>query len=158
MQKIIFSLVLLLSALTHSAQKLSQEKGFWGPKYFKGEEKISQSQLLTILKSEDYSANLAAQYKTNYTVAQVLAFPAGALMGWPIGGAIGGGEFNVAIFSIGLALITTTYILSSRAERQLKKSIAAYNQGLPVSALQTKHPKYLSVVGNSQGIGLAFNF
>ena len=54
----------------------------------------------------------------------------GSLIGWSVGGKIGGGEFNTTVFTSGCGILTVGLVLGITADRVMIRSVERYNQVL----------------------------
>ncbi|TAF74116.1 MAG: hypothetical protein EAZ53_10375 [Bacteroidetes bacterium] len=99
--------------------------------YFIGTKALTKQQLLEILKSNNASNQV---YKKAETWSYILFVPAiigGAMVGYPLGRAAGGGDFNAPVFGIGAGVVTATLISAALIDSStLKKSIKAYNKSV----------------------------
>lgn len=99
--------------------------------YFLGTKLISKRQLIETLKSNSESKK---EYKKAEIWTYILLVPAvvgGAMVGYPLGLAAGGGDINAPVLGIGLGIVASTLITSALIESSaFKKSIKAYNKSI----------------------------
>lgn len=106
-------------------------------------------------------ADEIATYEMKKAVAtnsfgSIFAYVGGALIGYPVGWAIGGGKMNWSMFGIGIGLSTFTIPISRSINRRIKTAVEAYNNGLRVPALPETSEIKIGIVTN--GIGLSMTF
>lgn len=118
---------ILNESIETSADTISKtDKG-----YFLGTKAITKKQLLEILKSNSESNKINKKAETWGYVLLVPAMVGGALLGYPLGVAAGGGDFNAPVFGIGAGVVTATLIAAALIDSStLKKSIKAYNKSV----------------------------
>ena len=84
-----------------------------------------------------------------------MGYLGGALIGWPIGTALGGGEPNWIIALVGCGVVAATIPIVNSSNRNLKKAVDCYNQGVPF----TDKPNIDVSLGlNSKGVGVVLRF
>src|SRR5690606_14955447 len=75
-------------------------------------------------------AELGAAKPLLYT-GMVLSTAGGLLIGFPVGSALAGGDFNTPVFLSGVGLATVGLVLSKLSDNRLVRSVKAYNAALP---------------------------
>lgn len=86
------------------------------------------------LKGEMFGNDEALAHMDRYshrkTVAMMLGVPGGALLGWPTGGYLAGGEWTngyTNMVTIGGAMVVVSLIFDALASNALKQAVATYN-------------------------------
>ncbi|GGF26723.1 hypothetical protein [Echinicola rosea] len=156
MKKTILTLIITLavSALC-SAQRIESQKVFGGYQYTLNGQPISLKHMTIAMESNPEAFDLIKKARANTTIASIFGFAGGALIGWPIGTAIGGEEPNWALAGIGAGLIAVAIPISSSANKKTNQAIEIYNSNLYSSGYFKPEFKFLT---NKNGIGLAMSF
>ncbi|HEY9178263.1 MAG TPA: hypothetical protein VIN07_11250 [Flavipsychrobacter sp.] len=90
-------------------------------------------------------------------VANVLAIPGGALIGWPLGTAIGGGDPEWYLAGIGVGLVAIAIPLDIVGKRRCERYSMTKTSELPYYAFSGSNTR-LSIGGSGNTIGLVLNF
>ena len=161
MKKITFiiSLLTLTSTLTlgqTSTDSISMKKVFGGYQFYQGAERLNMNRLIKTMEPNEqaYSQILSAQ--TTNILGSIVGIAGGAMLGWPISTAIGGGEPNWIMAGIGAGLIIVSIPISQTFNKQAKQAVETYNGGLQTSSFWDENEIKLTIAGN--GIGLTFLF
>ena len=158
MKKSLMTLALIVAAMTFcTAQQIEMEKVFGGYKFTQNGELLKMRDLVETMQPNLEAYSLIKKAQTNTTMASVLGFAGGALIGWPIGTAIGGGEPNWVLAGIGVGVIAVTIPISSNANKKMKQAVDIYNASLDVGFYQQYKPN-LEIVANQHGLGLSLKF
>lgn len=129
---------------------------FGGYLYTQGGELLSFYELDDLVKSNPLAYKQMRKAQSEYTVATVVSFAGGLLIGYPLGTALGGGEPNWSIAGVGVVLTIIAIPIESSAHRKANQAIDLYNQGLNSSSARVK--KELKLALNGNGFGLVFRF
>lgn len=157
MKKIILTLLIVITTLTFcNAQKIDIEKVFGGYKYTQNDELISIGDLASIIESNTSAFELIKKGRTNRSLAAVLGFAGGGLIGWSIGTSVGGGDANWTLAGIGTGLVIIGIPISSRANKKINQAVELYNASFN-STSKTFKPEF-KIIANSSGFGLSMNF
>lgn len=116
---------------------------------------LTVRQLQEITRSNSKAYNEMKIANSNATGSFIFGFAGGALIGWPIGSAIGGGKPNWALAGIGAGLVVLSIPFSVGYTKHAKSAVRIYNAGLKPIALN----KFELIMGlTSNGIGAKINF
>jgi len=110
-----------------------------------------------IVGSNSDAANYISSAKGNKTMASVLSFGGGFLIGWPLGTAIGGGDPNWLLAGIGGGLVLLAIPLATGANKKVKKGVDLYNASLESTSYLEFMPE-IQLSNTSSGIGLVMSF
>jgi hypothetical protein len=158
MKSTILTLALIISSFGFiNAQKIDVEKVFGGFKYTQNEELISIGDLVTIMENNTEALEILKKGRTNRSFAGVLGFAGGALVGWPIGTSIGGGDANWTLAGIGAGLIAVSIPISSKSNKRINQAVELYNASLNGTSYYIFNPEF-NVVANANGVGFSMNF
>ena len=134
MKAILCLLGILFLGMGHSsAQSLSDTIYMKNPKkiiFYKNGIKLTPQQLVEATATNPEAHKLMRKARTNVTVAGVLGFAGGFLIGFPLGTAIGGGKPKWALAGAGAGLLLTSVPFSLAYSKQAKNAVNIYNNGL----------------------------
>lgn len=108
------------------------------------------------MKSDEQAYKEIKAAQSTNVLATVVAVAGGALVGWPIGTAIGGGDPKWVLAGIGAGLIVVSIPISQKFNKQAKNAVDLYNGGLNANAFWDKAELRFAFSGN--GIGLTLGF
>jgi len=117
------SFFLFFLILSCSAQKINSEKVFGGYKFTQNGETLNFNQLLEQVSSNEQSKKLVRSAKSKSGFSVALASVGGALIGFPIGASIGGGDPVWALAGVGAALWGISFPIASSAGKQAKEAV-----------------------------------
>lgn len=158
MKNSILALSIALSIVTIcNAQQIEMEKVFGGYKYSQKCNTMTMKDLVNTMKSNQQAFQLIKKAQSNNTLASIIGFAGGGLIGWPIGTALGGGDANWALAGIGAGLVAVAIPLSSGVNKNAKAAVELYNASLKSTSYQEFKPKF-KIIANTSGIGLCMNF
>lgn len=158
MKKTIFTLLLIFAtSIFCYSQAIESEKVFGGYKFSQNGTILNMEDLSTQLSTHEESAKLVKQAKSQSTIASILGGAGGALVGYPIGTAIGGGEANWVVAGVGAGIIAVAIPIASGAGKKMKRAVDLHNSRINTTEdLAFKHK--LLTISNKNGIGWAFQF
>ncbi|WP_438972197.1 hypothetical protein [Polaribacter sp.] len=139
-----------------SAQKIEMKKVFGGLVFEQQGKTLLLKDMESIMKENKKAVALIQSAKTNQTWSLVLGTTGGALVGFPIGTAIGGGEPEWAIAGVGAALIIATIPIVKGFNRKTKKAVDLYNNGVSSTSYQFQPSFNLKISGTNVGISMNF--
>ena len=158
MRKTILTLFFALTAMTFcTAQRIEMKKVFGGYKYTQNGNLMSMRDLVNTMESNKQAFDLIKKAQSNNTLASIIGFAGGGLIGWPIGTAVGGGDPNWTLAGIGAGLVAVGIPISSSANKKAKQAVELYNSSLGSTSFYETKPE-LKVIANGNGIGLSMNF
>ena len=124
---------ILSSFLFISAQNLSDSifvKKSLGTSFYHQGKKLTPNELSEITRSNANAYDEMKIARTNYGVANAFGAVGGALIGFPLGTSLGGGEPNWAIAGVGVGLVLVSVPFSVAYTKHAKYAINLYNSGL----------------------------
>ena len=139
-----------------SAQKIVIRKVFGGLVFEQQGKTLLLKDMESIMKENKKAVALIQSAKTNQTWSLVLGTTGGALVGFPIGTVIGGGEPEWAIAGVGAALIIATIPIVKGFNRKTKKAVDLYNNGVSSTSYQFQPSFNLKISGTNVGISMNF--
>jgi hypothetical protein len=161
MKKIFLLLVLFtVSVFTGNAQdssmKITSKKVFGGYVYKQNDKFLSGKQLVELMKNNTEALQLINSANTSKTWAMILGGAGGALVGFPIGTAIGGGDAKWELAGAGAALLLITIPISNSYNKKSKKAVDIYNSGFSSTAYKFNPSFDLNLKGNNIGLTMTF--
>jgi outer membrane lipoprotein SlyB len=158
MTNTILTLILAFAVTTIcNAQKIEIKKVFGGHQYTQNENRMTMGALVKAMESNSDALEFMKKAKSNNVFASILGGVGGALIGFPIGTAIGGGDANWTLAGIGAGLVAIGIPISSGVHKNTKKAIDLYNSSLNSVSHSEFKPDF-KIVANGNGIGLSMNF
>ena len=112
-------------------------------------------QLLEITQSNPEAFKVMKQAKSNFDVGYAFSFAGGALVGWTLGTALGGGEPNWAVAGVGAGLIGVSIPFSSAYAKHARNAVRIYNDKLNHVGMQKVDVRF-GLAGNGLALRLAF--
>lgn len=159
MKKIFLTLPLVLATVyLCNSQTIESEKVFGGYKFSQNGQELTINELTVQLNTNEESAQLIKKAKSQNTFATILGGAGGALIGYPVGTSIGGGEANWVLAGVGAGILAVAIPISASANKKTIKAVEIYNsQSHPKEDKIAFKPQLLMVSG-SGGIGFALQF
>lgn len=139
-----------------ATDSISMKKIFGGYQFFKGEQALNMNELANSLKSNEQAYNQIKSALPTYTLALVIGSVGGAMVGWPLGAALGGGDPNWTMAGIGAGLIVIAIPLSESFNKKAKLAVDTYNGKAETTSTIDKRELKFSVNGN--GVRLTMRF
>ena len=162
MKRIVVILTLLTVSLSFAfgqteTDSISVKKVFGGYQFYQGENRLNVKQLVNTMKPNEDAYTQIKSAQSSYTMASIVSFAGGFMIGWQLGAAVGGGDPNWAMAGIGAGLIVVTIPISQKFNKQAKQAVETYNQGLQqTSSFWDKSELRFSMTGNGLGLTLRF--
>jgi hypothetical protein len=161
MKQIVIILTLLTVSLSFAfaqteIDSISMKKAFGGYQFYQGEKRLNVKQLVNTMKPNEQAYSQMKTAQSSYTIASIVGFAGGFMVGWPVGTAIGGGDPNWAMAGIGAGLIVVTIPISQKFNKQAKQAVDTYNLGLQETSFWDKRELRFSMTGNGLGLTLRF--
>lgn len=161
MKRIVIIMTLLTVSLTFAfgqteTDSISMKKVFGGYQFYQGEKKLNVKQLVNTMKPNEYAYSQIKSAQSTYTMASIVSFAGGFMVGWPVGTAIGGGEPNWTLAGIGAGLLVVSIPISQKFNKQAKQAVDTYNQGLQTTSFWDNSELRFSMTENGLGLTLRF--
>ncbi len=144
---------LLCMAVSSQAQQINMYKTFGGVRFERDSLIISIKQVHSLLEEEPEAYRHFKVARTNASVASVLGFAGGLLIGIPVGTAIAGGDPEWGMALGGAALIGISIPFNKAFQRHAESALSLYNQK-HTTRIRQKTELYWA--GNGVGIRLRF--
>jgi hypothetical protein len=124
-------LIILLAFATtvFYSQAIGQDLKMEKNKFYDGTKELRPAEVLELMKPNAEAYKEFKKARGNNGFAQVLGFAGGALIGWPIGTALGGGDPQWGLAAGGAGLILLAIPLTISYKKHAEKAIDLYNKG-----------------------------
>jgi uncharacterized protein YcfJ len=157
MRKIILVFAIgFFTFLNINAQKIEIKKVFRSYTFSQNDKKLTLNQMQDIMKNNQEAFNLVKSSKTNQTWGMILGAAGGALVGFPIGTTLGGGEPKWALAGAGVALIVATIPIMKNFNKKTTKAVALFNAD-ELTANSDFQPEFnLNFQGIAMGLSMRF--
>ena len=157
MKKVILVFIILFTGIVSlNAQKIEIKRTLGSNLLYQNNKRISMTKVLELMKNNNEAYKLMKSAKTNNIWGSVLGGVGGALIGFPIGIAIGGGKANWTLAGIGAGILVAAIPLNSAYNKKTKQAINLYNEGITATSYQFKPLFYLKT--NRNGIAFTMSF
>ena len=148
--------MLFFGAFSLNAQEIEMKKVWGGYQFMQNGKNLNVKDMQTIMKDNKEALELITSAKTNQNWALILGGAGGALVGFPVGTAVGGGDPQWALAGAGAALIVASIPIIKGFNKKASKAVELYNAGVNNTAYNF-NPKFnLNIKG--LGLGLTMNF
>lgn len=167
MRKILITLSLLLAfgAMQQSfgqkkSDKLKLETGFFGNKYYKGVWSISRDKAFNYLSDNGEAYTLATKGEKLQKTSTIFSVIGGALIGFPLGSALGGAEDpRWYLAGIGGGIVLLSIPIYSAGNKKIHEAIEVYNEEELSAALhKDRIIDRVELLPMGNGIGLRLTF
>lgn len=100
-----------------------------GPVFYQNGQVLKPRHLLEITRVNPEAHQEMRAAKSNYDASQVLGFIGGALIGWQLGTALGGGEANWVMAGVGAGIVGISIPFSAAYNKRARNAVSIYNKG-----------------------------
>lgn len=161
MKRILVTLTLITISLNFAfsqteTDSISVKKAFGGYQFYQGKNRLNMKQLVNTMKPNEEAFSQIKSAQSSYTMASIVSFAGGFMMGWQLGTVVGGGEPNWAMAGIGAGLVVVSIPISQKFNKQAKQAIDTYNQGLQTTSFWNRSELRFSTQANGVGLTLIF--
>jgi len=154
----ILSLLLFLSFSVFGqnvSDSISVKSLFGGCKIYQYGQQITVSNVGTIVKPNELAYSQFQKAQSTNVISMIIGGVGGALIGYPLGGALAGKQMDWKMFGIGAALAVISIPISNKCVKQLQTSVDTYNDGLKAKPQPTIE---LNVKLTGSGLSIAMIF
>jgi len=150
-------LIISVSAFAQDSTKIiSATKVSGGYRFEQNGKPLTLKSMETIMKDDAKAFDYLEKAKTSSTIANILGYTGGFLIGYPLGTAIGGGKPVWALAGIGCGLVAIAIPLGSQAGRNFKTAVDIYNSNQRNLSFNRKCDLQLGITGNGLSLKLRF--
>ena len=144
-------------SLIRSEKLLTMEKGPNRSYLFhQGDKNLSYKQMVDVVKSNDEAFKEIRKANSNTTLANVLGFAGGFMIGYPLGALIRGGEPNWALAGVGAGLVVVSIPIASSVKKHIQTAVDIYNSDIKATSHLGRNELNLGL--NQNGVGLNLRF
>ncbi len=119
-------------------------------------EALTLDRLENVLQNNPASFDYFKKAKSTKGIISVLGYAGGALIGYPLGTMLGGGQPNWTLAAVGCGLLVIGIPIASNADKNILRAVQIYNQE---PSLSRKDDNYEIKLGmNQNGLALAVRF
>lgn len=158
MKTIFFLTCFTLFVQIISSQEIEMTYGLLGYHFEQNDEKIKLKEVIKATESNPEANLMIKKGRKNKTVADVLSFVSGGLIGIPLGQSIAGGDPNwtLAYIGGGIALVAIPFTL--RSLNKINKGVDKYNLSLKTASLKPSFEPEFHLITSSNGLGITMRF
>jgi len=151
--------VLHFSSFAQTTGEMTMKSSFWsGTTLEQNGQTYKVREALDVMKGNQEAYDLMKSAKSSYDMANVFAFAGGALIGWPLGSAIAGGDPNWALAGIGAGLIVISIPIANTFKKKADTALEAYNSSLDKNVSANQYQPKLEFASGKNGLGLRLTF
>jgi hypothetical protein len=114
-----------------NGDSVTVDRGFLGNKFRQDGNLLKPGSVQNVLLDHPESRSDASAARTWTYVALVPAAAGGFMLGWPVGAALAGGDFNAPLFFTGVGVAAVGMALGKYASNRLATAAEKYNAALP---------------------------
>ena len=111
----------------NQTDSIELKKIFGGYQFYQNDKLLKFKQLDNLIKSNNEAYDQFKSSKSSRTIATILGYAGGFMIGWPLGTAIAGGKPNWVIAGAGAGLTAISIPISINSNKKLKKAVSIYN-------------------------------
>ncbi|MBE2231118.1 MAG: hypothetical protein IAE96_10775 [Chitinophagaceae bacterium] len=156
--KSIFLSLLLTASIVACAQNsgpIEFKKNFWGTQFLQNGNRLNNTALMQTLQQHNPAYLEMKKAKTNQAFSFIFSFAGGALIGWPIGTELGGGDANWTLAGIGAGLVIVAIPFEAGFTKRARNAVKMYNGSLQKTG---RFRPQFSLGGTRHGFGLKMRF
>jgi hypothetical protein len=154
------SLLMVVLCMIFFSQLSAQNNGDLilgkGGKIFQGGTVLKPKEVLRLMEPNPQAYATFERAKANYTASLILGTAGGALVGWPLGTALGGGDPQWGLAAGGAALILIALPLDAAFKKNARIAIDLYNTDKGKTARQFKPQMHFGMQRTGVGMSLRF--
>ena len=159
-KKTFLSVFMLIFGISVFAQDnidtITATKVFGGYRFEQDGKLLNLNTMATLMKEDSSATVYLKKAKTSATIAYVLSYTGGFLIGYPLGTAIGGGKPAWAMAVVGCGLIVVGLPLTNAAGRDAKTAADIYNSNRRNLAMNRNYDLRLGI--SATGLTLRLRF
>lgn len=150
-------LIISVSAFAQDSTKfISATKVSGGYRFEQNGKPLTLKSMETIMKDDSIAFDYLTKARSSSTIANILGYAGGFLIGYPLGTALGGGKPEWALAGIGCGLLAIAIPLSSGAGRNARTAVDIYNNNQRNLSFSRKYDLQLGITENGLSLKLRF--
>ena len=139
------------------AKRINTVKTFGGYKFMQYGSALTMNEIGNIISVNPEAFRVYKKAKSNAGIAMVMGVVGGAMVGYPLGVALGGGDPEWSVAAIGAGVTVVGFTIASSASKKTKRAVEIYNSGISTSYLKSRERK-LQFGFTASGAGLVLTF
>jgi hypothetical protein len=143
------SSIFLVSVAFSQQNEIEFRNSFFGMQFYQDGKKISMPEVARIIQPNEAAFKYISSAKTNNTVAGIFGAIGGALIGFPLGTAVSGGDPNWTLAAVGSGFIVASIPFSVTATKKARTAVALYNEGTPSTNSRKQPEMHFQFSGNA---------
>ncbi len=137
-----------------ATDSISMKKAFGGYQFYQGDKKLNMKQLVALMEPDKQAYKMIKSAQSNNTIATILGYAGGFMVGYPLGTSLAGGKPNWTVAGIGAGLIVVAIPISLKTSKQAKQAVNTYNSGLQSVSSWDKNELRFIIKENRAGLAL----
>ena len=142
--------------IENPTDSISIKKVFGGYQFYQEGKRLNMKQLVNTMKPNEQAYQMIKSAQSTNTIATILGFAGGFMVGWTLGTSLGGGDPNWTVAGIGAGLIIVAIPVSQKFNKKARQAVNTYNSQLQASSFWNKNELRFLTTGN--GVGFVLNF
>lgn len=118
---------------TQVKDTIQYQKASLSYKFTLNNELLTLKRMNELMQGNPTSMGYYKKAKSTTGIITVLSFAGGFMIGYSLGTMLGGGQPNLGLAAVGCGLLVITLPIASSADKNLLKTVKAYNQDKPLS-------------------------
>ena len=155
MKNLIF-LIAVLAFISTNAQQIEIRKSFGEVQLYKDNERLKMKEVKALMRDHQAAFEELQKANTNKAFAYIFSIPGGALIGYPIGTAIGGGDPEWVLAGIGAGLVAVSIPFMSGYNKRAKNAAGLYNKAVMNTTSSFQPDVRFSVKANGVRLVIVF--
>lgn len=143
-------------AVNNPSDTIEIKQKFGEYQFYEDGKLLNMARLKSALSGDKQAFSEFKSARNAKGIASVLAAAGGALIGWPIGAAIGGGDPEWAMLGAGVALVGVSIPFIIKANKKFRNAVDLYNSN--PENLSYKPAVEFRLGATGKGFGLVMNF
>jgi len=155
MRNLIF-LIAVLAFISTNAQQIEVKKSFGEVQLYKDDVRLTMKDTKALMRDHEAAFKELRKANTNKAFSYIFGIPGGALIGYPIGTAIGGGEPEWLLAGIGAGLIVVSIPFISGYNKRARNAVSLYNESVINTTSSFQPDVRFSVKANGLSLVIVF--
>ena len=149
-------MIAALVFISTSAQQIEVRKSFGEVQLYKDDVRLTMKDTKALMRDHQTAFKELRKANTNKAFAYIFSIPGGALIGYPIGTAIGGGDPEWVLAGIGAGLVAVSIPFISGYNKRAGNAVNLYNEAVMNSTSSFQPDVRFNVKAN--GVSLVITF
>ena len=155
MKNLIF-LIAVFAFISTSAQQIEVRKSFGEVQLYKDYVRLTMKDTKALMRDHEAAFKELQKANTNKVFSYILGIPGGALIGYPIGTAIGGGDPEWLLAGIGAGLVAVSIPFISGYNKRARNAVNLYNEAVTNTTSSFQPDVRFNVRANGASLVITF--